>query len=76
MKSCLKTFNLYHDDPGAREEEELRLRVGISVPPETKVEGQIGKMALDGGKYAVARFELVPMDYQKAWSWLFGGWYL
>jgi AraC family transcriptional regulator len=71
----LKTFNVYHDDPGVTEEEKLRLSVGLSVPSDTKVDGQIGKMDLDGGKYVVARFELGPMDYQKAWSWLFGDWF-
>ena len=59
----LKTFNVYHDDPCVTEEEKLRLSVGLSVSPETKVNGQIGKMDLDGGKYVVARFELGPMDY-------------
>jgi len=71
----LKTFNVYHDDPGVTEEEKLRLSVGLSVPPDTKVDGQIGKMDLDGGKYVVARFELSPMDYEKAWGWLFGEWF-
>ena len=71
----LKTFNIYHDDPGVTEEKNLRLSVGLSVPPETKVEGKIGKLELDGGKYVIARFELGPMDYQKAWSWLFGEWF-
>ena len=71
----LKTFNVYHDDPSVTEEEKLRLSVGLSVPPETKVDGKIGKMDLDGGKYVVARFELGPMDYEKAWGWLFGEWF-
>jgi len=70
----LKTFNVYHDDPGVTEEKKLRLSVGLSVPPDTKVDGQIGKMDLDGGRYAVARFELGSMDYEKAWGWLFGEW--
>ncbi len=71
----LKTFNIYHDDPGVADEEKLRLSVGLSVPADTKVEGQIGKMDLDGGKYAIARFELGPMDYEKAWTWFFGEWF-
>jgi AraC family transcriptional regulator len=71
----LRTFNVYHDDPGVTEEDKLRLSVGLSVPADTKVDGQIGKMDLDSGKYVVARFELGPMDYQKAWSWLFGEWF-
>jgi AraC family transcriptional regulator len=70
----LKTFNVYHDDPGVTEEKKLRLSVGLSVPPDTKVDGPIGKIELDGGKYAVARFELGPTDYEKAWGWLFGEW--
>ena len=32
-------------------------------------------MDLDGGKYMVARFELGPMDYEKAWGWIFGEWF-
>jgi AraC family transcriptional regulator len=71
----LKTFNIYHDDPGVTEEGKLRLSVGLNVPTETKVDGKIGKMDLEGGKYVVARFELGPMDYEKAWSWLFGEWF-
>ncbi len=70
----LKTFNIYHDDPSVTEKEKLRLSVGLNVPPDTKVDGKIGKMELDGGKYAVARFELNPQDYPKAWGWLFGEW--
>ena len=71
----LKTFNVYHDDPGVTDEKKLRLSIGLSVPSDTKVDGQIGKMDLDGGKYVVARFELGPMDYEKAWGWLFGEWF-
>jgi len=71
----LKTFNIYHDDPEVTDESNLRLSVGLSVPPDTKVDGQIGKMELDKGRYAIARFELSPMDYEKAWSWLFGEWF-
>ena len=71
----LKTYNIYHDDPEVTDEEKLRLSVGLSVPPDTKVDGQIGKLDLDGGKYVVARFELGPLDYSKAWGWLFGEWF-
>lgn len=71
----MKTFNVYHDDPSTTEEAKLRLSVGLSVSPDTKVEGKIGKMEIDGGKHVVARFELGPMDYQEAWTWLFGTWF-
>ena len=71
----LKCYNIYHDDPSVTDEKNLRLSVGLSVPPETKVEGQVGKMDLDEGKYVVARFELTEKDYEKAWGWLFGEWF-
>jgi AraC family transcriptional regulator len=71
----VKTFNIYHDDPGVTEEDKLRMSVGLSVPPDTRVEGKIGKLDLEAGKYAVARFELSTQDYEKAWSWLFGEWF-
>ena len=71
----LKVFNIYHDDPGVTDEEKLRLSVGLSVPPDTKVDGKIGKIDLEGGKYVIARFELTSRDYEKAWGWLFGEWF-
>lgn len=71
----LKTFNIYHDDPSVTEEDKLRLSIGINVEPDTKVDGKIGKMDIEGGKYVFARFELGPMDYQSAWTWLFGEWF-
>jgi len=71
----MKTFNIYHDDPGVTDEENLRTSIGLNVPDDTKVDGKVGKMVLDEGKYAFAHFELTPMDYEKAWSWLYGEWF-
>ena len=71
----LKTYNVYHDDPSVTDDEKLRISIGLNVEPNTSVDGKIGKMVLDEGKYAVARFELGPMDYEKAWTWLFGEWF-
>jgi AraC family transcriptional regulator len=71
----VKTYNIYHDDPSVCDEEKLRLSVGLNVPPDTKVDGKIGKLDLEGGKHVIARFELGPMDYPRAWSWLFGEWF-
>jgi len=71
----MKTITVYHDDPDVTAENKLRLSVGLIVPKDTKVEGEISKMDIDAGKYVVARFELGVQDYQKAWSWLFGEWF-
>ena len=67
-------LSIYHDDPAATEPEKLRLSVGISVPPDTEVSGEVGKMSLPAGRYAQARFELSPDEYEAAWASVFGEW--
>jgi AraC family transcriptional regulator len=65
---------IYHDNPDITEEGKLRISVCITVPPQTPVEGEIGKMTVPAGKYAFARFRLGKTGYQEAWDWVFGQW--
>jgi AraC family transcriptional regulator len=44
------------------------------VPKDTPVEGEIGQMAIPGGTYAVARFELTNEEFEAAWDMVMGGW--
>ncbi|MCO6477812.1 MAG: AraC family transcriptional regulator [Phaeodactylibacter sp.] len=67
-------LSVYHDNPDVTDDEKLRLTVGITVPEDTEVEGEVGKMALPAGKYAVARFELLSDEYQEAWDAVYGQW--
>ena len=67
-------LNVYHDDPGVTEQNKLRLSICITVPPDTQTEGEIGKMKIPGGKYAIARFELGGDQFEAAWNGVFGGW--
>lgn len=71
-----KTRNLtvYHDHIDITDHDKLRISVSISVPPETQVSGEIGKMTLYGGRYACARFCLGSTDYYDAWQWIFSDW--
>jgi AraC family transcriptional regulator len=69
-----KTIIIYHDNPDITDEAKLRLSVCISVPAETPVDGEIGKMVLPAGKYAHARFELAGDEYQEAWDWVYRTW--
>ena len=68
------TLSIYHDNPDVTNEEKLRLSVGISVPKETEVEGEIGKMILPAGEYAIARVEINADEYEAAWDAVYGGW--
>lgn len=67
-------MTFYHDDPNITEEEKLRISVSLSVPEDTEVDGEIGKMEIPGGKYAVTRFELDESEYEAAWTAVMGGW--
>jgi AraC family transcriptional regulator len=69
-----KAIIVYHDHPEITEEEKLRTSVCITVPGDTAVSGEVGKMAIPGGRYAMARFELAGDEYQEAWDTVYGGW--
>jgi AraC family transcriptional regulator len=69
-----KCITIYHDNPDITEDEKLRISCCITVPESTPVEGEIGKMKIEGGKYAVAHFEIFPSQYGDAWSAFYGGW--
>jgi len=67
-------MSVYHDDPNITDEEKLRLSICIAVPEGTAVDGEIGRMTVPGGKFAVARFELAGDEFEEAWGALMGGW--
>ena len=71
----LKSLVIYHDDPNITAEDKLRMSVCISVPPDTKVDGEIGKMEVEGGQYVIARFVVNATQFQEAWEWLYGEWF-
>lgn len=70
----LKVLNIYHDDPEITDETNLRMSVCMTVPPETKVDGEIGKMEVAAGKYAMAHFEIGVEEFQAAWDYVYGQW--
>ncbi|MBT8395739.1 MAG: AraC family transcriptional regulator [Gemmatimonadetes bacterium] len=66
--------SIYHDDPEVTDPENLRTSVGLSVPEDTDVSGEIGKLTMPGGTYAQAKFELLPHQYEAAWKAVYGEW--
>jgi AraC family transcriptional regulator len=65
---------VYHDDPGITDEAKLRTSVCITVPEDTEVSGEVGKMKVPSGRYARARFELADDQYEQAWTAVYGQW--
>lgn len=70
-----RSLVIYHDDPNITNEDKLRMSVCITVPADTRVEGEIGKMELESARYVVARFEVAADEFQLAWDWLYGQWF-
>lgn len=69
-----KIITVYHDDPGVTDADKLRISVGVSVPDDTPVDGEVGTLTIAGGAYAFARFELDVDQYGDAWDAVFSGW--
>jgi len=63
-----RAISVYHDNPETTEESKSRISVGITVPEDAEVDGEISKMKIGGGKFAVARFEINPDQYEDAWN--------
>jgi AraC family transcriptional regulator len=69
-----KNIIIYHDNPDITEKEKLRVSVCITVPPETEVSGEVGKIVIPAGKCALARFEITSKEFGDAWNWVYGEW--
>ncbi len=69
-----RSMTIYHDNPEITDEDKLRISVCVTVPSDTPVDGEFGKMEIPGGDYAVARFQLKPDQYGDAWNAVYGGW--
>jgi len=70
-----KSLIIYHDAPNVTLEDKLRMSVCITVPKETKTDGEIGKMEIEAAKYVIARFEVTASEFQQAWEWIYGQWF-
>jgi AraC family transcriptional regulator len=67
-------MSVYHDDPNITDPDKLRTSICMTVPPDTQVDGDVGKMSIPAGQYAVARVEVAQDEFQGAYDALYGGW--
>lgn len=63
-----KSATVIHDDPMVTEIEKVRQSACIIIEKDVKVEGEIGKLTIPAGKYAVGHFEIGFADFEKAWN--------
>ena len=69
-----KMLGVYHDDPKITEESKLQSSACVTVPEDTKVEGEVGTMSIPGGLFAVAHVEINQDQFGEAWDKLMGEW--
>ncbi len=74
LRPDTRIITVYHDNPDLTDDDKLRISVGISVPEDTPVSGEIGAMTIPGGTYAFGRFEIASDEYGAAWDAVFSGW--
>ncbi len=69
-----KLISIYHDNCDVTPEDQLRISVCITVPDTVEVDGEITKMRLEGGRYAVGTFTINGDEYEDAWNYIFSEW--
>ncbi len=68
VKPDSHTVTVYHDDPSVTEIEKVRQSACLVVDKDVKTGGEIGKMTIPGGKYAVGHFEIKVTQFEEAWN--------
>ncbi|MCX6093649.1 MAG: GyrI-like domain-containing protein [Candidatus Bipolaricaulota bacterium] len=69
-----KSLAIYHDSPEVTDPSKLRSDACLTVPPGTKVDGEIGTTKVPGGLFAVAHVEIDVTQFGEAWDKLLGEW--
>jgi AraC family transcriptional regulator len=69
-----KTIVIYHDNPEITSKNLLRVSACITIADDTPTDGEIGKMNITPGRYAIARCEIDESQFQEAWNWVCCEW--
>lgn len=69
-----KFIGISHDDPEVTPTDKCRYDACVSVPKDTKAEGEIAVTTIASGRYAVSRFEGQTSEIKQAYDFLYGKW--
>ncbi|MEM9068425.1 MAG: GyrI-like domain-containing protein [Myxococcota bacterium] len=67
-------LTIAHDDPAVTDESKRRISVCVTVPDTTEASGEIGRMTVTGGTYAVGHFEVDVDRVADAWDAVIAHW--
>lgn len=63
-----KMAGVYYDSPRVTDESKMQSSACITTEYDVEVSGQISKITIPSGKFAVGRFELKVDEFEKAWN--------
>lgn len=66
-----KLLSIYYDNPDVTVSDRLISDACLQVKEPVKVDGEIGYHELQGGQYAVGRFEIAMEEFKDAWNSMF-----
>jgi len=69
-----KWLILFHQKLDLADDDKIRISVCMIVDENVKVDGEVGKLVIPGGKYAVGRFCLNTDQYQDTWDAMAAKW--
>ena len=63
-----KMAGIYYDSPRVTDESKMQSSACITIEDEVEVSGEVSKITIPEGKFAVGRFELKMDEFEKAWN--------
>ncbi|MGB5554342.1 MAG: AraC family transcriptional regulator [Flavobacteriaceae bacterium] len=63
-----KMVGVYYDSPQVTDESKMQSSAGITIENDIEVSGEVDKMTIPKGKFAVGRFEIKMDEFEKAWN--------
>ncbi len=63
-----KTAGIYYDSPRVTDASKLQSSACITIEDNVEVSGEVSKITIPKGKFAVGRFELKMNEYEQAWN--------
>lgn len=63
-----KAVTIYHDNPRITETSKVRQSACVTINGDISADGDIGKLAIQKGIFAIGHFEITPVQFQKVWE--------
>lgn len=72
--SGTRIIAVFRDHPVITDKNNLKMTLCITIPGKVNTTGEIGTCKIQGGKYAVGRFELSEYELESAWKFMYCEW--